>query len=332
MRKVKYNYIFFSIDNSFYSTIYHGFSTNPGLCLVRMPAVFPIPGLIRKLSNWRLPFPWARAEIMGRLYNYSQIAKLVDIKPAKKNTKNCYIIYARLLEIYGPGLLTYLKKADKNGVYICYLGDVSDSFTFNIKDIKEKCDVVFSCDRKDAKKNNILFLQAPYSLIKPQSNNIKYDVLFVGSAKNRLDKIITAYELLEKNGFSSVFYITDVEENRKRYKEKIHYNHYLNYEEVLSLLFQSKCVLEILQEDADSTTTRYSEAMVYKKYLLTDSKYLREQKENPSNIICLDYSDNTDFERIRQALDFDNTKYLNELSIKTMVKTIESCLKDQLQS
>lgn len=320
------NYIFFSIDNSFYNALYHGFSEKENLQLIEMDSVFKVPKFIRRLSNWKLPFPWIRAEIMGELYNYSRISKLINIKPVPINTKNYYIIYARLLEIYGPGLFTYLKKLDKDGIYICYLGDVVNSFTFNIRDINKKFDKVFSCDRKDAKKNNMLFLQQPYSLIKPEKKDIKYDVFFVGSAKNRLDKIILAYELLKKKGFKCIFYITDVEEDKKIYTQEIHYNQYLKYEEVLSFLFQSKCILEILQGDADSTTARYSEAMVYKKYLLTDSKFLRERKEKPKNIICFNYSDDTDFERIRCTLDFDNTKYVEELSIDTMIRALEKII------
>lgn len=312
-------YYFFSIDDDFYKTLYSDFSKIQGCNLVSMEMIYEWPSIAKKIKSWKLPFfPWIRGKIAGYLFFYSYFEKLFSIK----GQGNCYIIYGRVFECYGPALLTYLKKKDKNGIFICYLGDVVESFHFKIKDLFRGFDFVYSLDRKETKRYGLKFLQEPYSYksipLKPE----KYDVLFVGSAKNRLEKIYAVYEKLKEKKFRCKFFITGVPDEMQKHKDDIVYNEYLNYNAVLGLISESRAILEILQEDADSTTTRYSEALLYNKYLVTDSDYLRRSPNLPSNIIPIDYSRWECLEKIRQNQSFDNSDAVKELSIQTMLKTI----------
>ena len=319
-------YYFFSIDDSFYNTLYSDFSKLERCNLVPMKLACKCPVLVKKIKSWKLPFfTWLRGRIAGWLFFYSFFDKLFSIR----GRGNCYIIYGRILESYGPSLLTYLKKKDKKGVFICYLGDVVDSFRFKIKDLLKGFSYVYTLDRKEAKKYGLYFVQEPYSYKTIPSKTEKYDVLCVGGAKNRLEKIYAVYDELKKMHYRCKFYITGVPIDLQKYRDEIVYNKYLDYNTVLDLISESRGILEILQENADSTTTRYSEAMMFNKYLITDSEYLRQIPKLPSNVITIDYSDWGCLERIRQDLSFDNSEAIKELSIKTMIDSISKNFKKE---
>lgn len=314
-------YYFFSIDDSFYNTIYSNFSKIQGCNLVSLKLTYKCPIIAKKIKSWKIPFfPWTRGKIAGKLFYYSFFDKSFSIK----GKGNCYIIYARIFECYGPTLLTYLKKIDKKGIFICYLGDIVQSFRFKIKDLFKGFDFIYSLDRKDAKKHDLRFLQEPYSYNPISPKPEKYDVLFFGLAKNRLEKIYTVYDKLKEKNFRCKFFIIDVPKEKQKQGEDIVYNEYLDYNTILDLISESRAILEILQEDADTTTTRYSEALLYNKYLITDSDYLRHSSNLPSNIIPIDYSNWECLEKIRQSQSFNNNNAIKALSIETMIETIST--------
>lgn len=312
-------YYFFSIDDCFYNTLYSDFSKIQGCHLVSMKLIYKCPVIAKKIKSWKIPFfPQIRGKIAGKLFYYSFFDKLFSIN----GQGNCYIIYARIFECYGPTLLTYLKKIDKNGIFICYLGDVVQSFRFKIKDLFKEFDFIYSLDRKETKRYGLKFLQEPYSYNPISSKPEKYDVLFFGLAKNRLEKIYTVYDKLKEQNFRCKFFIIDVPNEKQKQNEDIVYNKYLDYNTILDLISESRAILEILQEDTDTTTTRYSEALLYNKYLITDSDYLRHASNLPPNIISIDYSNWDCLKKIRQKQSFDNTNAIKDLSIKTMIETI----------
>ena len=318
-------YYFFSIDDCFYNTLYSDFSKIQGCHLVSMKLIYKCPVIAKKIKSWKIPFfPQIRGKIAGKLFFNSFFDRLFSIK----GRGNCYIIYARIFECFGPTLLTYLKKKDKNGIFICYLGDVVQSFSFKIKDLFKGFDFIYSVDRKDSKRYGLKFLQEPYSYNPIPPKTEKYDVLFVGSAKNRLEKIYTVYDKLKEQKYRCRFFITGVPSEKQKQNEDIVFNEYLDYSTILNLISESRAILEILQEDADTTTPRYSEALLYKKYLITDSDYLRHSSNLPSNIIPIDYSNWECLEKIRQNQSFDNSNAIKALSIETMIETISKNLKN----
>lgn len=321
-----YNHIFFSLDNEFYNALYYGFMHGEGRKLISIPASIHRSKITNVLIGWKLQFPWLRSVIFFRMFREALIINAKELTFTDNKNKNCYIIYGRVLEFYGPCLLRYLKQNDPEGIFVCYLGDVVSSFTFSISSLKKKFDLIFSCDKKDAAKHEILFLQEPYSYIESDEFPIEFDFSFVGSEKGRLNKILTIYEVLTGNGYKCKFYINGVREEEQRYPEDIIYNHYISYHEVVNIIKKSRCIIEVLQEEADTTTTRYSEALLYHRYLLTDSEYLRNMNPTPPNIIPIDYSCWDNLEKINQPLHYDNTVYIEELSIHKMILSIDNYL------
>ncbi len=317
-------FCFVSIQNKFYNTLYCDFQNYPNH-LVEVPSEIGRSKLVNALIGWKLPFPWIRAKIFYPLYSSgNSFGKAFANFRGESNV--CYIIYGRVLQLYGPCIVTAIKKKNPNAKIVSYLGDVVSTFTFNIESIKKHFDLVLSCDRKDAQKHGMLFLQEPYSRINNDETTIEYDFMFVGSEKGRLDRIIDIYESLSFKGYKCIFYINGVRKNKQVYNDQIIYNTYLDYEDVVNLIRKSRCIIEVLQVDADTTTTRYSEALLYKKYLLTDSEYLSKTTDVPPNIICFDYKDWSVIDRIYQPLDYNVNHYIDVLSIETMTKHIEKYL------
>lgn len=313
------NFHFLSINNNFFKTLYADFDNCADCELISLDEKLQCPPIIRIFSSWRLPFPWIRGKVVGFFYWNRIFSQLIKTKDSKSN---CFIIYGRILDIYGPSIFCYLEKFAPKSIKICYLGDVVSSFRFKLESIKNKFDFIYSLDRKDSKKHNIGFIQEPYSFRQLPKDKEIYDVLFIGAAKNRLDKIITIYEKLVGLGYDCLFYIVGVPDNKKKYESDIHYNQYLDYKTVLKFISQSRCLLEVLQDDADTTTTRYSEALLYGKYLLTDSAYLKKQKELPQNIITIDYVNWSNLVKIKENIEFDNSVAICDLSVQTMIYSI----------
>lgn len=317
-------FCFVSIENSFYHTLYCDFNKAPN-SLVEVPAKLVRGRFINALIGWKLPMPWIRSKIFYFLYNNpTKLDVLSD--EMKKGSDVCFIVYGRVFDFYGPCIVNYLKKLNYQAKVVLYLGDVVNTYTYNIDSIRTHFDMVFSCDRKDAKEHGLMFLQEPYSQINTEKVSVEYDFLFVGSEKGRFDKLIRIYEALTAKDYKCVFYINGVNESRQVYRDKIIYNTYLEYDKVVNLLKKSRCIIEVLQIDADTTTTRYSEALLYKKYLLTDSVYLSKNTDIAPNIICFDYKDWSVIDRIYKPLEYDLNRYIDELSIKTMTNNIEKSL------
>lgn len=316
------NFHFIGLDNFFYHTLYDGFNNEPNTLTV-LPEKCNHSKIWNAFLGWKLPFPELRALLF---YWAFRDKKYIDKKKYSNGLTNCFIVYGRTLEFYGPCLLLLLKRINPNAFFVCYLGDVASTYRFHINFIKKHFDEIFSCDIKDANSQGIKFLQEPYSIIINDTPTIQYDFCFIGNEKGRLKKIINIFENLSKRGYKCAFYINGVNKAEQKYTNLITYNNYLDYSEVIDIERKSRCIVEVLQEEADTTTTRYSEALLYRKYLLTDSTYLKNSKTKPPNIISIDYCNWDNIDKIKEKLSYDITYYQKMFSIDSMTKTIEKNL------
>ena len=218
-----------------------------------------------------------------------------------------------------------------------YYGDLISRHKFKLSDLKLDVDLICSFDRDDAYNNSIYWVLEPFSesvvdieLLSPKYNPIVWDVTFVGHAKNRLNKIIEMYELLSSAGFKCDFHITGVKEKDRIYKFDISYEP-LDFMELLRHVVSSRCVLEIMQENGVSPTTRYTEAMLFNKNLLTNCKAFEQEDKCPPNVFY--YSEIGEVKKDTLDLlcknhEYSNKEYIAQFSIKQFVKTIERLLED----
>ena len=98
------------------------------------------------------------------------------------------------------------------------------------------------------------------------------DVFFAGAEKGRLNKLITAYDIFAAQGIKCFFYITGVSKERQVQREGIVYaDKFMPYSKMLYYTINSRCVLEFNYGAAVGYTSRFLEAVIYGKKLITDN-------------------------------------------------------------
>ena len=175
--------------------------------------------------------------------------------------------------------IQYCRKHYKNVVLVRWFLDLMDIALLpeeqELSFCRSNYDVIITYDQREAKKYDFKFVESPYSRdITISKRKTNYDIVFVGTAKmerdsgKRYKRIIEAYHYFKSKGLKLKFYIFGVPENDQIKSNDIVYNTYLPYREVLKLNMESKCILEITQENETGTTLRLFEAIAYKKKLV----------------------------------------------------------------
>ena len=245
------------------------------------------------------------------------------------DSKNEYvfIIMARVYEKYGSYLTKYLRDRYPSCVLVVYIVDLLHNMRFSLEEAKKDFDLVCSFDEEEAKSNNLGFVLEPFStrlLSDLQENDIKeYDVSFVGAAKGRLNKIMLLYNQLTNKGLKCDFYIVGVDKKDQIQAEGIHY-HWLDFAGVLEHAAKSRCLVELMQKGGYSATTRFAEAVLLNKNLITDCPALKHSYEE--TITFLDDSVDLSVNQICDTHNWDREKYVELLSNKSFIRTIEKHL------
>lgn len=247
--------------------------------------------------------------------------KMIEIAE-KHREKLCIIVSARIYEKLGSILSTFLKYHYEYAIFLLYLVDVVPAYQFAIEQAKEEFDLVFSYDEMDAETFGLYFCQEPFSMYKIEPLEEKYDLSYIGSAKNRLEKILKLYEKAKEHGLKCDFYIYGVPKAEQRYYDEIHYNSFLTFEELLKHVVQSRCLLEVLEKDMYSPTTRFAEAVLYKKKLLSDSPKFRQNLKY-SNVTYFQDIDSIDWRTLIKKEEFILGDSCEIFAIEHMKETIK---------
>ena len=240
------------------------------------------------------------------------------------NDEIYFIVMARIYEKYGNSILKFLCRKFKNCHLYCYMTDIASSFMVSIETLRRNFERVYTFDFKEAEKYSLFVCQEPFEYIEVEADEMieQCDVTFVGKAKDRLDYLLRIYEALKSAGLKCKFFIYGVDEKDQKYSSEIVYNYYMPFSEVLQRVCASKTVLEVMQGDGYSPTTRYQEAMIYGKNLLTDCKgfdgvhYVAE-----NNIQIIDRIDTIDFTFLVEEHTFDKDKYKQFFSLANFIDT-----------
>jgi hypothetical protein len=296
--KYSYNYVFISHDPPDFIITYQDLNKTVFTQHLPLPASPPA----QKISNRFLRFLY-RAHTSNKInriialplkHLWDKKVYGISLNPLFDTAKPlCFIIDGRYMGYCGIQFLAYLRGTYHNCKIILYLSDLIKTYSW-VNDggghinWLQHFDVVFSFDQEDAIAHGFLYYEVqPFSFypISKDTSLPDSDVTFIGEAKNRLRTILAVYETLQRYGIKCDFYITSVPESEQRYSDKITYNKYLTFDDVLRHVVSSKCILEILQSGASSPTARISEAIIYGKKLLTNCHaYITKAYFNPEYI------------------------------------------------
>ena len=215
---------------------------------------------------------------------YFDKKKLVNEDPA------CFVFISYPQE----GYLKYLRRKYPHALLVKAIRDLaSTQKLFKYFYESELFDYWMSFDAGDCKKYNMIPFSEFESRIELSKNSDveSSDVFFTGRAKNRLPKLIEAYDHLTSLGQNCLFFILGAKESERIQRDGIHYiDRMMSYRRMLEYSIKTKCLLDINQEGALGYTSRFLEAVIYNKKLLTDNSSVIATKFYKSNGIY--YIDN----------------------------------------
>ena len=150
------------------------------------------------------------------------------------------------------------------------------------------------------------------------------DVYFAGKGKDRLPLLLKMYEKLTTLGLKCSYYLTDVPLEKRVVKPGIVYaERFMTYREMLQHTVDSRCILEINQGGADGYTSRFLEAVMYNKKLLTNNHFIKRSKFYRTDYIkCFDNDCNIDIEFIKDETPVD-FGYNGEFSPLRMIERVD---------
>lgn len=238
--------------------------------------------------NRRINLPLKRLWYPGYFKN-----EFKDDKPL------CFILLNRFW--FPPEYFKWLKKKYPDAKFVLLLRDlmkISDN-PFSKRFVGNPLfDLQMTIDRDEAKQYGMVYFDEYESKIDvPIAKDYPIsDVFFAGKVKDRMEKLMTAYDIFTKAGLKCEFYLTGTPEDQKKPLEGVTYaEKSMPYIDMLYKTVNTRCVLEFNQEGALGFTSRFLEAVMYNKLLITDNPAVKDTKfYDPSRILCVEKASDID--------------------------------------
>lgn len=253
----------------------------------------------------------------------------------KENYKN-FVIFAPGVYIpqYIPTeLVRALRKMENapEGVVLILMDGISRLIKFKgmtLEDYKtyfEPFDLVYSYDSYEAMQHGFVYRNLPIK--KFNMENKKKDrpkVFCIGRAKGRLETMKKVAQKLDDNGVDYEFLV--LRESGTEEEQDIggiHFIDYMEYDSVVKHIDSATCMLSLVAEYNNAMPLSYTEAIMYNKKLLTNSKYLKEQDGyNECYMRSFNDVDDIDISWLCNGENVDYN-YQGEYSAETFLKQIE---------
>ena len=153
---------------------------------------------------------------------------------------------------------------------------------------------IYSYSPRDCKELGLQYQSTVYHrCFEMQICDKEYDVLFLGRAKSRLDRIEWFYQVCQKANLRTKFLVIgeDHSEVLDVKKETV------SYWEYLKILERSKAILDISSDEQDGLSLRPMEALFFSKKLITDNESIIDYDFYHAENIFVLGRDNIDFLR-----------------------------------
>ena len=213
-----------------------------------------------------------------------------SIKAKSDREKLIIIMSDDVIAYRENGILDEIKKSFPKVKLFLWLCNPCDDEKYGIPEIiemyggaeglKQYFDYCYTYHETDAEKYGFIYYPQfyPYDAedsITTEEN--KYDVFFIGNAKNRFPLILSVFRKLTSNGIKCKFIISRLEEDKRVYEKGLEYiDNGISYEESLKYLKDSSCIMEICNK-FNETSYRYAEALTWKKKLLINDESVRSK-------------------------------------------------------
>lgn len=330
---MNYNYVFFNSSDtvdvvsnrkSYHYTCAKDLENMTGVKLVSFPLDYTNP-LLRKI------FLLHRSKVINSIINlpFKNIwYPLYFRDDFTENKPMCFVISDRVF--ISLQYVFYLKKKYPSAKFViihrdlmqyCIQCDNADLFGNPIIDLE------MSYDEGDCKKYGLKHFDEFESKISiPTDLNYPLsDVFFAGLVKERLPILMDIYHRLTKAGIKVHYYLTGVPQaERKEYEGITYGDKPIPYYDMLYKTVNSRCVLEINQNGASGYTSRFLEAVMYNKKLITNNPIVRESNfYNPSYIQVINSGSDINPDFVREDVNQIDYNYQNEFSPIHLIELIE---------
>ena len=198
---------------------------------------------------------------------------------------------------------------------------------------KDYFDLLMSYDSSDAKKYNMYYFDEIESKISvPKAHDYPISDIFIAAkAKDRLPKILRACEIFNSAGLKCDFYLTGVPKQERIHMNGITYaEKNMPYPDMLYRSVNSRCMFEINQDGAVGYTSRFLEAVIYNKRIITDNPFVLQSKYyNERFVQVINSIDDIDTNFIFQSQEDVDYKYENDFSPINLIKMIDSIISNE---
>ena len=184
-------------------------------------------------------------------------------------------------------LVKRIEKKAKRGVYV-YLTNVYLSIPDNEKmNIITKYNNILTFDLADSAKYGFTYFFSGYS--RPynfDNSSLKYDIVFIGKDKGRLDELVRIYDYLTTNNVRCKFIVS--RPRKKIIRDGINYINRITYKETLQFVNESRAILELLLDGQNGHSLRFYESIIYGRSLVTNNSPIENMDSlNPINCFYL---------------------------------------------
>lgn len=241
------------------------------------------------------------------------------------NKPICFIILNHFLPV---GYLKYLKNKYPNcRIVLLHRDLIKVSKGMNPQLTQNPyLDLEMSFDKGEALKNGFPHFDEFESKIEvPVESKMESDVFFAGYSKGRLPFLLEAYDIFTKAGLDCKFYITGVPKNERITLPGIEYaDKQMTYKEMLYQSVNTRCLLEVNQANCDGYTSRFLEAIIYGKKLITNNPAIFNTKYySPEKIQIVKRASDINPLFVRKGSDFVDYNYQEDFSPLKMIGRVE---------
>lgn len=204
--------------------------------------------------------------------------------------------------LYSSYSIDFIRKRTNKRIILWYWNSIGNG-TYYHDNLSPVCEC-WSYDKRDCKSYNMKFNTTYYfSTITLPKQKILNDIMFVGMDKGRVDKLLELEGIFKSQGIKSHFHITNpTSTNIKKYD----YKNSISYSEVLHLIAESRCILDLVQENQNGLTQRPMESIFLRKKLITNDITVKDYDfYNFNNIFIIGQDD------IATLSEFVNSEYIN---------------------
>lgn len=187
-------------------------------------------------------------------------------------------------------------------------------------------DLEMTYDEGEAKKFNFpSFSEYESKTDVPVKDEMESDVFFAGRVKGRLSKLMDAYEMFVRGGIKPFYYLLGVpQEDRLDLPGIVYADKAMSYYEMLVHTVNTRCILEINQPGAVGYTSRFLEAVIYGKKMITNNQAIKESKfYDTGNIQVIENMKEIDTDSIKNGQEFVDYYYNGEFSPFRMIDRVE---------